>query len=97
MTDLQSQKKPEGSLPAVDRLVLFNGAKTLEELLLALAKYGKPRLSHDGSGWYCAVEMYVSSSGVDFKVASEFGRPSPIGAAMQCASRLDKALSDIGA
>lgn len=74
-----------------------DGAKTLEEMLMALAKHGKPRLSHDGGGWYCAVEMYVCASGVDFKVASEFSRPSPMAAAQQCAQRLDKALSDIGA
>lgn len=97
MNNLQAHTKPAGGLSAVDRSVIRDGAQTLEEMLLELAKYGKPRLSHDGDGWYCAVEMYVSASGVDFKVASEFGRPSPIAAARQCAQRLDKALSDIGA
>lgn len=86
------------SVPAtLERLLLREGPISLEEMLLALAKYGKPRISHDGSGWYCAIEMYVSSSGVDFKVASEFGCSSPMAAALQCASRLDKAIKDIGA
>lgn len=93
----QKSAGPHSDLRQVDRSVLRDGAPALERMLLALAKYGKPRISHTGSGWHCAVDMYVSASGVDFKVASEFGMPSPISAATQCASRLDKALRDIGA
>lgn len=91
------QTKADGSLSAADRNVMRDTTVTLEQMLLALTKYGKPHLSHDGDGWYCAVAMYVSSAGVNFKVASEFGRSSPMAAAQQCAQRLDKALSDIGA
>ena len=97
MSSLQTQTKGAGTISAVDRSVIRNGAKTLEEMLLALAKYGKPRIAHDGDGWFCAVDMYVSAAGVEFKIASEFRRPSPMAAAQQCAQRLDKALSDIGA
>lgn len=71
------------------------GHMSLEELLNELAKYGKPRIAHTGSGWYCAVEMYVSAAGVDFKVDSDFGMKSPMSAATQCASRMNQALRDI--
>ena len=97
MSSLQMQQNSSGTVSAIDRSVIRDGARTLEEILLALAKYGKPRIAHDGDGWFCAVEMYVTAAGVNFKVASEFSRPSPIEAAKQCAQRLDKALSDIGA
>lgn len=97
MNNMQQQTKPSSSLSDADRTILRGSAKSLEEMLYALTKYGKPRLSHDGKGWYCAVEMYVTAAGVDFKVASDFGCNSPMSAATQCASRLDKALSDIGA
>lgn len=97
MNEQKAQTKPAVGLDAVDRDVIRFGTSQLEEMLLALAKYGEPRLVHDGRGWYCCVEMYVTASGVNFKVASEFGRPTPMSAAIQCASRLDRALSDIGA
>lgn len=68
---------------------------SLEDQLIALSAYGKPRISHDGGGWYCAIDMYVSAAGVDFKVASDFSRPSPRSAAEQCAERLRKTLAEL--
>lgn len=66
---------------------------SLEELLLQLSKFGKPRVSHTGDGWYAALEMYVGREGVDFKIASDFGAPSPLRAVEQCAQRMKKALA----
>lgn len=76
MNEQKAQTKPAVGLSAVDRDVIRFGAIQLEEMLLALAKYGKPRLAHDGSGWYCVVEMYVTASGVNFKgPPNSAGRP----------------------
>ena len=69
---------------------------TLEDMLEDLSKYGKPRLMHMGEGWHAAIEMYVGSVGVDFKVASGFSLPTPTAAAAECAERLNKALAALG-
>ena len=61
---------------------------TLEELLLVAVKYGKPRLSFHGSGWYCAIDMNTSTPGSDFKVASEFGNGTPMQAVVECLDRV---------
>lgn len=61
---------------------------TLEELLLVATKYGKPRLSFHGSGWYCAIDMNTTTPGSDFKVASEFGIATPMQAVTQCLDRV---------
>jgi hypothetical protein len=74
------------------RRFLADRAVPLDAMLDALSKFGKPRLSHTGAGWYCAVDMYVGEQGVEFKVASEFGLRSPADAVRQCAERMDIAL-----
>ncbi len=69
----------------------------LEDILLALAKYGEPRLSLQSNGWYCVINMRVTSVGVEFKVASEFGNPTPNAAAAECCQRVEQTLQDISA
>jgi len=64
-------------------------SSSLEELLLALAKFGNPRLTHAAKGWYCKI---YTELGVDSKLASDFGLDTPTLAARQCFERLDKAL-----
>ena len=69
----------------------------IEEGLMKLCEYGKPRLASQGNGeWYCAIEMYVQGKGVDFKIASDFGCKSPQASISECIERLQKALKDLG-
>lgn len=81
----------------MNRLATLNLApnSSLEELLLALSKYGRPSLSVVSQGWHCWVTMHVSSKGIEFKVSSEFDHPSPMSATIECYARLGKALKDL--
>jgi len=65
---------------------------TLEELLIELSTYGKPRVGMFDRGWHCNVEMNTNTVGADFKCASEFGMPTPTDAAKQCLERVLKAV-----
>jgi len=79
-------KKPETD--EATRLENMN----LEELLLHMIRYGRPRLSlHDG-GWYCKVEMNTNTKGTQFDVASEFNQPTPLHAARMCHERIENAM-----
>lgn len=69
---------------------------TLSAMLDRLLRYGHPRLSHIDSGWYCKIEMYVGDKGVDFKIASDFGHPTPEAAARETIERLAKTLQTLG-
>jgi hypothetical protein len=69
---------------------------TLEAVLMDLTKYGKPRVScQDGMTWYCAVDVFVTGTGIDFKVASDFQQITPLNAAQQCHERLREAMKNI--
>ena len=69
---------------------------TLEELMMYMVRYGRPRLSlHDG-GWYCKVEMNTNAKGTQFDVASEFNQPTPLHAARMCHERIITALKTLG-
>jgi hypothetical protein len=65
---------------------------TLEELLMELKHYGKPRVSFLGEGWHSNVEMNTNTVGADFKCASDFGMATPTEAAKQCLERVLKAV-----
>jgi hypothetical protein len=65
---------------------------TLEELLMELVKYGKPRVSMIGDGWHSNVEMNTNTVGADFKCASDFNMSTPTAAAKQCLERVLKAV-----
>jgi hypothetical protein len=81
-------------LPAIKALITVN---SIEEGLYELCKYGKPRLSCMGKDeWYCNIEMWVQSKGVEFKIASEFKHSSPVEAVSVCIQRLKQALNDLG-
>lgn len=74
----------------------YQDLSTLEGVLMDLTKYGKPRLScQDGMTWYCAMEVFVTGAGIDFKIASEFGQKTPLSAAQQCRERLLEAMKNI--
>jgi hypothetical protein len=65
---------------------------TLEELLMELKHYGKPRVGMFDSGWHCNIEINTNTVGADFKCASEFGISTPTDAAKQCLERVLKAV-----
>lgn len=69
---------------------------TLEDLLAWLQQFGKPRLADFGGDWRCCIEMYVSSKGSKFEIASEFGHASPRAAAIECAQRVRQTMADLG-
>lgn len=77
-------KKPE---PEATKLV-----EDLQELMIYLIRYGKPRVSYLDGGWYCKVEMNTNTKGTQFDVASDFGNPTPIAAAKQCHERIVNAM-----
>jgi hypothetical protein len=68
----------------------------LEQLLLELKKYGKPKVGMYGSGnddtWNCSVDMNTETVGADFKCRSDFSMPTPTLAAKQCLERVLKAV-----
>lgn len=72
-------------------------AADLENVLQAFRRFGKPRLSFIGAGWYCSIEMHVSSEGTTFKVASDVKHDSPLSAATQCWQRMAQTLKDLEA
>ena len=49
------------------RRFLADRTLPLDAMLDALSKFGKPRVCHDGKGWFCAVDMYVTEKGLSSK------------------------------
>jgi len=71
--------------------------ESLEDVLLELAKWGKPRVSMPGGeGWYSCVEVNITPTGAKFEVASEFKMATPLAAALQCRERLLASVKAIG-
>jgi len=69
----------------------------IEDGMLKLCEYGKPRLCSHGNGeWHCAVEMFVQGKGITFNITSEFTEKSMLIAVHVCIERLKKALTDLG-
>jgi hypothetical protein len=64
----------------------------LEDLLVKLCEFGKPRVGMYGSGWHCHIDMHVASVGTSFEVKSEFGHRTPLVAARLCANRVIETL-----
>jgi hypothetical protein len=68
----------------------------LEELMVYLIRYGKPRLSYIDKGWYCKVEMNTNTKGTQFDVASDFEQPTPLHAVRMCHERIIGAMKALG-
>lgn len=66
---------------------------TLEQVLCEMTKYGKPRISYIGDGWFSTIEMNTNSKGVSFEVKSDFNHVSPVNAVIECRSRMMTAIS----
>lgn len=73
-------KKPEPELQPIN--------EDLQELLLYMIRYGKPRMHYLEGGWYVKVEMNTNTKGTQFDVASEFGHSTPLSAAKECHERI---------
>lgn len=67
----------------------------LEELIIHMVRFGKPRVSFISNGWYCKVEMNTNTSGTQFDVASEFDHPTPLSAARECHERIISAMKTL--
>jgi hypothetical protein len=71
--------------------------ETLEDVLLELAKWGRPSVycGREG-GWRVSVEVNITPTGAKFEVASEFGHKTPTVAALECRERLMASVKAIG-
>ncbi len=68
----------------------------LQELLLDMQKYGKPRIHcHDDNTWSCAIDVNISPVGAKFEVRSDFNQLTPVAAAIQCNERLHAAIVSV--
>jgi hypothetical protein len=69
--------------------------KTLEELLDHLCNWGHPVLHKFDDGWYCKINVFVTPTGAEFIVKSEFNSETAKDAAAQCYHRLIKAIKEL--
>jgi len=81
---LREHKQPEAALEA-----------TLEECLIALCKYGRPRLSRHKDGWYAEIEMHVPSEGVSFSIKTSFDEKTPSSAVSLLLSRVHETIKEV--
>jgi hypothetical protein len=72
--------------------------ESLEDVLLELAKWGRPRVGQygDDGTWHCSVDVNVAPTGVKFEAKSDFKQPTPLAAAIQCRENLLAAVKAIG-
>ena len=67
---------------------------SLQELLMELKKYGKPKVGMYGNDdtWHCTIDMNTNTVGAEFKCRSDFNHTTPIEATKQCLDRVIKAV-----
>ena len=72
--------------------------ETLEDVLLELAKWGRPRVGQygDDGTWHCGVDVNVAPTGIKFEAKSDFNQKTPLEAALQCRKNLLAAVKAIG-
>lgn len=49
----------------------------LETLMVALCKFGQPRLSRMDRGWHASMKMNTDATGAKFEIQAEFTHTSP--------------------
>ena len=69
---------------------------SLEDLLIELSKYGRPRVSKHDNGWHCGIDVFVTGKGTEFSCKSGFREPTATIATVICYNVLLKALKDLG-
>jgi hypothetical protein len=72
--------------------------ETLEDVLMQLAKWGRPRVGQygDDGTWHCGVDVNVAPTGIKFEAKSDFNQKTPLEAALQCRKNLLAAVKAIG-
>ena len=69
---------------------------SLEDILDEMSDYGKPRLLRmDKLTWYASLDVFVTGSGIAFKIDSEMHHAKPKDAAQECLDRMRAALRDV--
>jgi hypothetical protein len=68
----------------------------MENDLIALCKYGKPRIAKMPDGWMCSVDMHVAAKGTSFEVKSDFNCITPSAAVEQVMQRIEDTLKMYG-
>lgn len=69
----------------------------LNDLLLEMCRYGRPRVVLITEGWYCSINMHTTTTGTDFTISSDFYQQTPIAAAKQCHARIIAAVQQLEA
>ncbi len=67
----------------------------LEQILLHLCRFGRPRLSRMDRGWHCWVSMHVQAVGAAVEIKSEFDHATPLESAQVCLDRVQAVVRDI--
>lgn len=69
----------------------------LNDRLVWLSRFGKPRVSMQDSGWSAGIRMHVADSvqGASFEVNSEFGHADPEDAVTQLIDRMLSTLAQL--
>jgi len=63
-------------------------ARSLEEMLEQLSRFGQPRVSLLSRGWHAHITMHTSAAGAQFEVQSDFGHRTPAAAVDQLRNRV---------
>lgn len=72
--------------------------ESLEDVLLDLAKWGRPKVGQYGNDgvWHCHIEVNVTPTGVKFEAKSDWKQMTPLAAALMCRKNLLDAVKAIG-
>lgn len=72
--------------------------ESLEDVLLDLAKWGKPKVGQYGTDgtWQCSIDVNVTPTGVRFEARSDFKQVTPLAAALMCRKNLLDAVKAMG-
>lgn len=72
--------------------------ESLEDVLIELSKWGKPRIGQYGidGKWHCSIEVRVNATGISFEAQSSFKHETPMEAAIECRKNLHDAVRVIG-
>lgn len=66
--------------------------ESVEELLVAMCRYGSPSVSRLSKGWWVRCDMHVAAEGTTFKIESDV-LPDLRTAAQQCMDRIIKTVN----
>lgn len=84
-----------GSLATLKSVDVGRVPDGLSERLQWLRKFGQPRLSMPGKGWYASIDMNTNTTGSKFTVSSEFEIATPDEAVAMLIERMLGALAKL--